>query len=93
MESATFKIDELSGHHTAKLVKQTLNTLPGVTSVSINQETDRVVVDFDSTGVTQHMIKNKLIQLGLGITAENVMSSCHRRGIIEAKGGADVFLD
>lgn len=70
MESSLFKIDELSGKHTQKLVKQALDTLPGVTSVSVNQGTDRVAVDFDSTGVSHQKIKEKLIQMGLGVTAE-----------------------
>ncbi|MFT8890134.1 MAG: hypothetical protein ABF449_05535 [Ethanoligenens sp.] len=71
MESAIFKIDELSGQYTAKLVKQTLDAIPGITSVSLNQHTDHVAVDFDPAGASYQTIKDKLVQLGLGVTAES----------------------
>lgn len=84
MENSVFKIDELSGKHTQKLVKQALDTLPGVTSVSIQQGVDRVAVDFDSTGVSHQKIKEKLIQMGLGVTAET--SDQHDRPVKENHG-------
>lgn len=70
MESAIFKIDELSGKHTAKLVKQTLEMLPGIASFCIDQNTDCIAVDFHSAGISHQTIKNKLIHLGLGVTSE-----------------------
>ncbi len=57
-----------SSHQRARL-KQGLDTLPGVTSVSIN---DRgcLAVDYDSTGVRQEDIRRKILELGFSIQQE-----------------------
>lgn len=74
MESAIFKIDELSGKHTGKLVKETLETLPGIKSFCISQNSNRVTVDFKSTDISHQIIKNKLVDLGLGVTSDTTQS-------------------
>lgn len=70
MESTIFKIDELSGKHTSKLVKELLETLPGIKSFCISQNTNQVAVDFKSTDISHQIIKDKLVHLGLGVTSE-----------------------
>lgn len=77
MESAIFKIDELSGQHTAKLVKHTLEILPGIKSFSIDQNTDLVSVKFHPTDISHQIIKSEFIHLGLGVTSEGISHSQH----------------
>ena len=56
--------------HDEKLLKQGLDMLPGVTSVSLS---DRgcVAVDYDSTGVRQEQIRQKVQELGYQLKAED----------------------
>lgn len=63
-ESIYFAMRPLSGHQ-AKAIKRELDTLPGVTSVSVSQAEGRVAVDYDSTGVRPDAIRRKLEDLGL----------------------------
>jgi copper chaperone CopZ len=69
-ESAYFKINNLSGNHDVKQIKQVLDTLPGIISVSVNLEKSSVAVDFDNTGVMHSQIENRLNTLGFNITAD-----------------------
>ena len=48
-------------------IKRELDTLPGVTSVSVSQSDRCVAVDFDPTGVNQEQIGQKLTSLGFEI--------------------------
>ncbi|MDF2686980.1 MAG: hypothetical protein K0S55_2163 [Clostridia bacterium] len=70
-ESAYFIISSLNNKQEIKGIKKQLDTLPGVRSVSVNPENNRVAVDFDNTGVTRRQIKNKLHDTGFMITEEN----------------------
>lgn len=63
-DSAYFTIDNLNGKHGLKEIKRALDTLHGVTSVSVNTENHRVAVDFDDTGVSREQIERKLTGLG-----------------------------
>lgn len=67
METAVFRVEELSGERTARALKRALDTLPGVTSVSISRADECVTIDFDSTGVSRQKIKNKLLDLGFAV--------------------------
>lgn len=49
--SAYFTLEEISNKHDVKAIKRELDTLPGVLSVSIGDDSKRVAVDFDTTGV------------------------------------------
>lgn len=69
-ESAYFKINNMSGNHDVKQIKQVLDTLPGIISVSVNLEKSSVAVDFDDTGVMYSQIENRLNTLGFKITAD-----------------------
>ena len=67
--SAYFSLENASGKHDAKRLKQGLDTLPGVTSVSIS---DRgcLSVDYDSTGVRQEEIRQKVQELGFQLRSD-----------------------
>lgn len=86
MEKASFEIEELSGRHTGNLVKQALDTLTGVMSVSINQQTDHVAVSYDSNDVSRQKIKEKLVEQGLSVTAE---SGAQHHGKPKTKHGGE----
>ena len=64
-----FSLENAGGSHQRARLKQGLDTLPGVTSVSIN---DRgcLAVDYDSTGVRQEDIRRKILELGFSIQQE-----------------------
>ena len=49
--SIYFTLGNVDGKHDVKDIKKTLDTLPGVESVSVNAETGSVAVDYDTTGV------------------------------------------
>ena len=67
--SVYFSLENAGGSHQRARLKQGLDTLPGVTSVSIN---DRgcLAVDYDSTGVRQEDIRRKILELGFSIQQE-----------------------
>ena len=65
--SIYFSVRDLGGAHGSKAVKRELDTLPGVTSVSISQADRCIAVDFDPTGVDQDKIARRLAALGLEI--------------------------
>ncbi|MFT9056436.1 MAG: heavy metal-associated domain-containing protein [Ethanoligenens sp.] len=64
-QSAYFKIPGLSGKHEVKDIKNSLAKIRGVTSVSVNTETDRVAVDYDSTGTNSEDICRHIKKLGM----------------------------
>ena len=67
--SVYFSLENAGGSQQRARLKQGLDTLPGVTSVSIN---DRgcLAVDYDSTGVRQEDIRRKILELGFSIQQE-----------------------
>jgi copper chaperone CopZ len=69
--SIYFDLENLDGKRGAAKVKRQLNTLPGVISVSINDNHKRVAVDFDTTGANQSQIRKQLDGLGLTICGEH----------------------
>ena len=68
--STYFSLENAGDKHDEKRVKQGLDTLPGVSSVSLS---DRgcVAVDYDSTGVRQDQIRQKVQELGYQLKAED----------------------
>ena len=68
--STYFSLENPGDPHDEKLLKQGLDTLPGVTSVSVS---DRgcVAVDYDSTGVRQEQIRQKVQELGYQLRPED----------------------
>ena len=67
--STYFSLENAGDKHDEKLLKQGLDTLPGVTSVSLS---DRgcVAVDYDSTGVRQEQIRQRVQELGYQLKGE-----------------------
>ena len=65
--SAYFTLRSVDGKHDVKEIKKMLNTLPGVSSVSVNEETNHASVDFDTTGIQIDRIKKQLEKSGYEI--------------------------
>lgn len=63
--STYFSLEHPASSHNAKELKRELDTLPGVTSVSVSG--GRLAVDYDSTGVRREDIQQKVQSLGFGI--------------------------
>jgi copper chaperone CopZ len=71
-ESAYFTLENISGKHQVKKLKRELDTLNGVYSVSVNDRTDKVAVDYDSSGVGLGHILKKIEKLGYHIVSAEV---------------------
>ena len=61
-ESLSLTVESV-GKHDVQAIKAALDTLAGVTSVSVN-DCGKVAVDYDNTGVTKEDITRKLQTLG-----------------------------
>ena len=61
--SACFTVGGISGKHDVKEIKRELDTLPGVLSVTVSNDS-RVSVDFDTTGVQTDRIEKQLTEMG-----------------------------
>lgn len=66
-ESVCFTVGRIAGKHDVKEIKQVLSALPGVSSVSIGEGSDRVAVDFDTTGIQIDRIRKQLEKSGYEI--------------------------
>lgn len=64
-QSAYFTVPGLNGSHDIKKIKQALDGVPGVFSVSADAAGDRVAVDYDSTGTDLHQIEGRLHEIGV----------------------------
>lgn len=67
--STYFSLENAADRHDEKLLKRGLDTLPGVTSVSVSSR-GCVAVDYDSTGVRQEQIRQKVQELGYQLRNE-----------------------
>lgn len=65
--SAYFTVGSIDGKHDVKELKHELGTLTGVLSVSINEQTESIAVDFDTTGVDRERIQKKIEKLGYDV--------------------------
>lgn len=74
-QSVYFHVPGLDGKHPVKKIKQALDELPGVFSVSANTEEDQVAVDYDDSGIPLSAIKNQLA--GIGINAQLIDHQGH----------------
>ena len=63
--STRFSLEHPADRHAVKQLKRELDTLPGVTSVSVSG--GRLAVDYDPTGVRREDILQKVQSLGFGI--------------------------
>ena len=69
MASISVSLDRNADRHDVKLLKRELDTLPGVTSVSVSGS--RLAVDYDATGVRQADILEKIQALGYHVRQEH----------------------
>lgn len=68
--STYFSLEDMAGKHDAALLKRELDTLPGVTSVSVG-EGGCLAVDYDTTGIRQEEILQKVRELGFQLRTED----------------------
>lgn len=66
--SVYFSVANSVGRHEKKELKRELDALHGVLSVSVNDLTKAIAVDYDTSGVNQEQIKTQLEILGFDIT-------------------------
>lgn len=80
--SVYFTLGHLDDKHDIKAIKRELDTLPGVYSVSISGSSNRVAVDFDTTGVQPERIEKQLEKMGCQIlgskTEDHIMQEADR---------------
>lgn len=65
--SAYFSLGNINGKQDIKEIKRELDALPGVFSVSVNDSSGSVAVDFDTTGVNGGRIEKQLEKMGYEI--------------------------
>ena len=65
--SVYFTLSSVDGKHDVKEIRQGLDALPGVFSVSVNDSSGRVAVDFDTTGIQSDRIEKQLKRMGYEI--------------------------
>ena len=70
MASISVSLDRNADRHDVKLLKRELDTLPGVTSVSVSSG-GQLAVDYDATGVRQADILEKIQALGYHVRHEH----------------------
>ena len=70
MASISVSLDRNADRHDVKLLKRELDTLPGVTSVSVSSG-GQLAVDYDATGVRQADILEKIQALGYHVRKEH----------------------
>ena len=75
--SVYFTLGNSENQPDVKTIKRELDTLPGVRSVSISGSSNRVAVDFDTTGVQPDRIRKRLEAMGYQVlhseTDEHIM--------------------
>lgn len=70
--SIYFTVSQVNGKHDSKEIKRELDTLPGVISVSVNDSTEQIAVDFDTTGVQDDRIQRYLEKLGYQVVSSKL---------------------
>jgi len=66
-ETVWLNVEGMSCSHCEKRVKEALDAIRGVISVSVNLDEGKVAVDYDTTGVNEEQIKRTIIEAGYGI--------------------------
>ena len=64
-QSAYFTVPGLNGKHAVKMIKQVLGGVPGVFSVSADTASDKVAVDYDSTGTGPREFEDRFREIGV----------------------------
>lgn len=68
--SVYFTLGNVGGKHDAKEIKQGLDALPGVSSVSVSE--GQIAVDFDTTGVQSARIEKQLQKMGYEVLSSKL---------------------
>ncbi len=63
-ESSYFTLKNEIGKHDMKTIKQELDKLDGILSVSVNIDKSLIAVDYDNSGADHQRIQNKINNLG-----------------------------
>jgi copper chaperone CopZ len=66
--SAYFTLGEVGGKHGVKELKRALDALGGVLSVSVSEKSNRVAVDYDTTGQSRDNLQKTIRRLGYTVT-------------------------
>ena len=66
--SVYFSVKDVNGTHDANELKRELDTFGGVLSVSVNNRTNCIGVDYDTTGVEHEKLQTKIEMLGYEVT-------------------------
>lgn len=74
-QSAYFRVPGLNSKHEIKKIKQVLDEIPGVFSVSANVSENKVAVDYDSSGTDTHVIEKHF--KSIGVNAELLRNEEH----------------
>ncbi|MCI1965226.1 MAG: heavy-metal-associated domain-containing protein [Oscillospiraceae bacterium] len=69
--SIYFSLKHPGDKHDCAEIKQRLDSIPGVLSVSISRDHDRVSVDYDTTGTGPDRLRSKLGDYGYAIASEH----------------------
>lgn len=66
-DSVYVTVLNMGGKHDAVQIKEKLDELRGVLSVSVNQKSSKIAVDYDSTGVQEDQIRKTIECMGFQI--------------------------
>ncbi|MCC8123307.1 MAG: heavy-metal-associated domain-containing protein [Oscillospiraceae bacterium] len=69
--SIYFTLEHAMDRHMARDVKASLGGIPGVLSVAVGDGSDRISVDYDSTGTSPKALHQALSKRGLAASAED----------------------
>lgn len=70
-ESAYITVESINGKHDMKEIKRVLDSITGVTSVSVNPEKNQLAVDYESASASYDEIENCLNKMGYQIIGDN----------------------
>lgn len=69
--SVYFSLKQPGGPRDRETIKRKLDEIPGVLSVSVGRDNDRVTVDYDTTGTGPDQLRSKLGEWGFYVQTEH----------------------
>jgi copper chaperone CopZ len=69
--SIYFSLKHREDQRDCEEIKRRLDSIPGVLSVSIGRDRDRVAVDYDTTGTGPDQLRGKLDECGCAVESEH----------------------
>lgn len=67
-QSVYLKIDDLSNDHTVKEIKEVVDEIRGIISVSVSRKDSKIAVDYDDTGTNSNEIANAIMDMGYNVS-------------------------